>query len=208
MKALIYKDLTAGKSTYLLTLAVGLVIGAYGILKNYLAIIPALCIYMPIIINAISFGSESESEFSKFIFTSPISRRTYVKSKYFFPLIFSIIASLFSVFITYNLFKQIDLAFMISAMVFSLSFTLNSIQIPFIIKFGEDKGPIITVLSYFLLFMGSSAVGEFGNNIINNLKDYSKIEYIVIALIILLIGFVISYLSIRISEVIIKKKEF
>ena len=56
MKALLYKDLVSGKSTYLLALVIVLVIAVYLTFNEAMVIIPFLFAFMPMVLNTISFA--------------------------------------------------------------------------------------------------------------------------------------------------------
>lgn len=208
MRALLYKDFTSAKVSYLLGFLIMLIIGVYAVSRQAYIIIPLLFLYMPIIMNAISFGVDAQVDFPVFVFTSPISRQMYVVSKYIFSIVLAILSFL-SCLIVFRLENyDIGLSLIIAALCFGLPIIFSSIQIPFFFKYGVEKGKIIMVAAYFLLFFLSSFLGEYKESVIIKIQEVSQSQpYLIFAFI---IGFtlVILCLSIRAGIQILNKKEF
>ncbi len=208
MKALLYKDFVSSKSSLLLSLAIMLVIAIASIYQGMIFVIPFLFIYIPIILNATSFGNETQSNFPKFLFVTPITRKEYVKSKYMIAIIFSVLAFFSSSIIFYLEFNKLNLSLLIGIVTFAIPLLFSCIQVPFIIKFGEEKARIIFVITYFMIFGLSSYLSDKIVKIINFIQEINILNsYLVIGLV-----FVISIIALLISQnigvEIVKRKEY
>lgn len=208
MKALLYKDFVCAKSTYLLASIMMIVMAGYAVSQGEIITIPFLFVIMPIILNSISFGIEVQSNFPKFVFTTPISRKTYVKSKYSFALIFATVAFVSSLLIFNLEHENLDFASIIGAISFAIPIIFSSIQIPLILKLGLEKGKIVMVITYAILFTTISLLGEYFDYIMVIVQKISQLNSYLIAGLILGITALILAISQKIGLAIIMGKEY
>jgi len=208
MKALFYKDFVSAKSTYLLSLAIMVVIAGSAVYRDKIILIPFMFVIMPMILNAISFGNEVQSNFPKFAFTTPISRKTYVKSKYGFAIIFGIVAFAFSLIIFYLEHENLDFALIMGVISFAIPIIFSAVQMPFILKFGLEKGRIIMVATYALLFITMSLLGEYLDGIMGLVQKISQLNSYIVSGFIFAIAVLILVISKNIGVAIIKAKEY
>lgn len=209
MKALVIKDLAMMKKPLLFTAFLCLVIGSYGISENYLQIIPAMCAMMPLMISSISFGYDVQSHFEQYAFSMPIKKLDYVLSKYIYAMLFG----LFGAAITGGVLclrheMQGQLILLIASFSLSIPLLLSAVQLPFVFKFGAEKGRLIMVLTYFLIFGSVNFLKEYFNQLVAWVSPLFKGPMSVLSIGILLISFTILYLSILLSTRIMKSKEY
>ncbi len=209
MKALIYKDLANLKRSQILSFLISLVTIGYGIYSKAFLITPMLCVMLPLILNSSSFAYDAAAKFENLAFSMPIKRRDYVFSKLFFPVIFGIIGAAFVGCFLIVQGKLLPITVGGIALITMLvAVLISSIQLPFLIKFGAEKGKIIMVVTYFIIFAGTSFlkellpdIGKFFEKIAES--SLSKIILLVIVATILLI-----LIAIVASIKIINKKEY
>lgn len=208
MKALLYKDFVASKSTYLGSILVALPLATYGLIRGVFLFLPLLCLYLPIILNAASFGSEAQCNFFKFAFTTPLSRKRYVRSKYLHPLFFSFLAFILTFIYLAVKGEAMRLALLVSAVALVLPLLFASLQLPFIFKFGADKSQLIMLATFMVLFVGTSYLGSnfealySVTAVLRHLNPY----LLVAGLIVLMLS--ILGLSLAVSQKIIAGKEY
>lgn len=206
MTALILKDIATLKKSLLLTIPICILLFIYGIYENTIIIIPMICVMMPLILTSISFGYDARAKFEQFAFSMPIKKSSYVFSKLFFALSFGLLGAI-SILILLIIKNQmpIDRIIIISILPLILSLLIASIQLPFVIKYGEEKGRLIMVITYFAIFAISSLLKEkyFSFVKILDLLNSYSLQIIFILLILIIIGLAINF-SIRIME----KKEY
>lgn len=208
MKALLYKDFMTSKRTYLIAVALLIVLGIVGIVNHFVIIIPLMFSFMSIILNSISFGNEKQSEFPKFVFTSPISRNSYVRSKYVLSVISGIVAFILSLIIVYIEYDNIGLSLVIASATLLIPILFTAIQVPFFLKFGEEKGRILMVLIYFALPLATSLLkGKLGDLMDKILNLSQSVPYIIFG-VVLLITIAILVISQFIGIKIAKKLEY
>lgn len=206
MKALVLKDIAAGKRFLALTLLISLGICAYGIYEKAILMIPALCGIIPMMI---SYGYDTRSNFEQLAFSMPIKRSSYVLSRLFFPVLFGMIGGIsFFIVMTIEEIFPTNIRILISVLSLLFIVLISTIQMPFIFKFGEEKGRLTMVITYFLIFGLFSQfeglftkVGEF----FNQLSDYSASTIGLVTIIGLL---AIILISIRVSIRLLEKKEY
>ncbi|NMA12876.1 MAG: ABC-2 transporter permease [Chloroflexi bacterium] len=208
MKALLYKDFVSGKSTYLLVLVTMVALLAYVTYHGVMIIIPFLFVFMPVILNSISFGNEVKSNFPKFAFITPISRKVYVASKYVLTTLFAALALISGIVHFYHEYKNWDLALMVGVVSFAVTIIFSSIQIPFILKFDDEKVGIAIVATNFIIFVLSRFLGRLVGGLVNLVQTVSQFHTYLIAGGICVITILILTLSQNIGVVITKGKEY
>lgn len=208
MKALLYKDVVSSKSTYLLLLLmVGVIVGV-AITQGAMIIIPFIFAYIPMILGAISFGYESQSEFPKFLFTTPISRTTYVKSKYCFSVLFGMMAFVSGLAVFSMEYGSLDFALIMAATSFAVPIMFMALQIPFVFEYGVEKEGIIMVATYAVLFITIRLVGKHLNRVMNLVQSMNRINSYLISAVIIAGAICLLLISLHISCVIVKRKEY
>ncbi|MDY6065532.1 MAG: ABC-2 transporter permease [Finegoldia sp.] len=208
MKALLYKDITSAKSTYLLALLVGLAVCAYGVYSDFLIIIPLVIVFMSILMSTISFSIDEQAGSYKFIFTTPISRESFVMSKYVLTLVLAILAGLLSLAIFGFDKETLGLNLILAALVYAIPIAFISIEVPFFLKYGAEKGRILVVVVYFLLFAIPNYLGAKMPDIIGKIQSLSKSQPYLIALFIFILANLILFISSRVGCKIIKDKDY
>lgn len=209
MTALILKDIATLKKTLLLTIAICIVLAVYGIYKNAIFMIPLICVMIPLILTAIAFGYDTKSKFEQFAFSMPIKKSSYVFSKLFFAFAFGLIGSvcLFILLVVQDK-MSIDNIVLISLITLVASVLMSAIQLPFILKYGAEKGRLIMVITYFAIFALSTFLKEKSYLLTKMLEFFGKYSMSMILIGIALIGFIIIGIAIKLSIVIMTKKEY
>ncbi len=208
MKALLYKDFVSSKSSYLLALAVMVIVSTIALVKEMVIMIPFLLVYMSFILTAISIENERESDFPKFAFTSPIPRETYVKSKYVISILCAIIAFAASMPVYYSEFEKWDVTILLGAISFAIPILLSGFQIPFTLRFGAEMGRVVMIATYFILFAGTSTLGEYLNELKMSIQKMSQSSYYLLAGLVLIATIVLLLISQRIAIAVTKHKEY
>lgn len=167
-----------------------------------------------------SLSSISYDEFDNgnaFLFSLPITRKDYVLEKYIFGLISGIMFLLLGTVISLVVigitktgsFNEI---FLTAGSLFPTILLILSIMLPFILKFGGEKGriAIIGVMGFIfviglLLIKTTEYLGIDLYVLINKLPKFEPLVYIILFLLLSVVILGISYL---ISLTILKKKEF
>ena len=206
MKALIYKDLATLKKTLIPCIIISFVVIIY---SNAFLIAPMLCVMLPLVLNSSSFAYDAAAKFENLAFSMPIARKDYVFSKLLFPTIFGIFGGLF---VCATLYIQDRFTgptiITISLIVFAMAILIPSIQLPVLIKFGAEKGRIIMVITYALVFAGSSVLKEYIPGISRFFSEISRGSLLKLTLIVLGISVLLICLTVFISIKIVKEKEY
>ncbi|MDO5725233.1 MAG: ABC-2 transporter permease [Tissierellia bacterium] len=166
---------------------------------------------MPIIVLILMvtiIGSDLETEFEKFLFSTPISKFEYAGSKFILTWIFAVFGVIFGImiFLMNKFYALLEISHIIAAM-FVLPILMLSILIPLFYKFGIQKARIIMFGTYILLFGSLSFISNMGNNDIFTeiLIKYGQIK---ISLFLIIITMLISLVSLFITTKILKSKEY
>ena len=209
MTALILKDIATLKKTLLLTIAICIALAVYGIYENVIFMIPLICAMIPLILTAIAFGYDTKSKFEQFAFSMPIKKSSYVLSKLFFAVTFGLIGSigLFILLIVQNK-MLIGNIVLISFITLVASVLMSAIQLPFILKYGAEKGRLIMIITYFAIFALSTFLKEKSYSLTKMIGLFSKYSMSMILIGIALMGLIIIGIAINLSIVIMTKKEY
>ncbi|MDO5734771.1 MAG: ABC-2 transporter permease [Eubacteriales bacterium] len=209
MKALILKDIASLKKTLFLTIPICLAIAAYGIYENALFMIPLICAMIPLILTSIAAGFDLKSNFEQFAFSMPIKKSSYVLSKLFFAFSFGLFGAI-SFFVLLSLKNQSSLENMllIALVTLLLSVLISAIQLPFILKYGAEKGRLIMVITYFLIFALSTLLKEKSAFLSKLMELSTKYSLLMILAGVGLISLLLIGIAIKSSIVIMEKKEF
>ncbi len=209
MIALILKDIVTLKKTLLLTVTISIAIALYGIYENALFMVPLICAMIPLILNAIAFGYDTKSNFEQFVFSMPIKKSSYVLSKLFFAFAFGLIGSIciFVLLMIKNQMSLDNIAFM-TLITLAASILISAIQLPFILKYGAEKGRLIMVITYFLIFGLSTLLKTKSDFLAKLMKNFSMYSMSMICLGILAVSILIIGVAVKSSIMIMEKKEY
>lgn len=176
--------------------------------------------FISFITSLFTISTISYDEFDNgnaFLFSLPITRKDYVLEKYIFGLISGIMFLLLGTVISLVVigitktgsFNEI---FLTAGSLFPTILLILSIMLPFILKFGGEKGriAIIGVMGFIfviglLLIKTTEYLGIDLYVLINKLPKFEPLVYIILFLLLSVVILGISYL---ISLTILKKKEF
>lgn len=209
MTALILKDIATLKKTLLLTITICISLAIYGIYENAIFMIPLICAMIPLILTAISFGYDTKSNFEQYAFSMPIKKSSYVLSKLFFAFTFGLIGSIcIFILLTIQNIMTIEYIVFISIITLIASILMSAIQLPFILKYGAEKGRLIMVITYFAIFALSTFLKEKSDLITKLTELFNKSSMSIICIGIVLIGLFIIGLSVKSSIIIMEKKEY
>ncbi|WBB38621.1 ABC-2 transporter permease [Parvimonas micra] len=209
MTALILKDIATLKKTLLLTITICVALAIYGIYENAIFMIPLICAMIPLILTAISFGYDTKSNFEQYAFSMPIKKSSYVLSKLFFAFAFGLIGSIcIFILLTIQSIMTIEYIVFISIITLIASILMSAIQLPFILKYGAEKGRLIMVITYFAIFALSTFLKEKSDLITKLAELFNKSSMSMIFIGTVLIGLIIIGLAIKSSIIIMEKKEY
>lgn len=176
--------------------------------------------FLPFVFSLFTISTISYDEFDNgnaFLFTLPVTRAGYTIEKYCLALLLGGCAWIFATLlaIVFDLPKgtaTLSEIFMAAAMILPAVIVIQSIMIPFQLKFGSEKGRLALIGTFGLisvigivLLKGLEMLGIDIADIINNLPIVSMGIMIAIMLI---VSVIILLLSIKISISIMKHKEF
>lgn len=209
MTALILKDIATLKKTLLLTIPICIALAVYGIYKNAIFMIPLICAMIPLILTTIAFGYDAKSKFEQFAFSMPIKKSSYVFSKLFFAFAFGLIGSVcLFILLVFQDKMSIDNIFLISLITLVASVLMSAIQLPFILKYGAEKGRLIMVITYFAILALSTFLKEKSYLLMKMLEFSGRYSMSMILIGIALIGLIMIGIAINLSIVIMTKKEY
>ena len=209
MTALILKDIATLKKTLLSTIALCIALVVYGVYGNEIFMIPLICTMIPLILTAVAFGYDTKSKFEQFAFSMPIKKSSFVLSKLFFAFVFGLFGSV-CLFVQLIIKSEmlIDNIIFISLITLVASVLISAIQLPFILKYGAEKGRMIMVLTYFTVFALSSFFKAKSDLMTNVVEFFLRNSRVMIFLGIVFVSIVIIGIAIKISILIMEKKEY
>ncbi|KJU93895.1 ABC-2 transporter permease [Streptococcus infantis] len=209
MTALILKDIATLKKTLLLSITLCIALVVYGVYENEIFMIPLICTTIPLILTAIAFGYDTKSKFEQFAFSMPIKKSSFVLSKLFFAFVFGLFGSV-CLFLQLVIKSEmaIDNIIFISLITLVASILISAIQLPFILKYGAEKGRLIMVLTYFIVFSLSSLLKAKSDLLTNVVEFFLNNSRVMIFLGIVFVSIVIIGMAIKISILIMEKKEY
>ena len=209
MTALILKDIATLKKTLLLSITLCIALVVYGVYENEIFMIPLICTMIPLILTAIAFGYDTKSKFEQFAFSMPIKKSSFVLSKLFFAFVFGLFGSVcLFVQLVIKSEMSIDNIIFISLITLVASILISAIQLPFILKYGAEKGRLIMVLTYFIIFALSSLLKAKSDLLTNVVEFFLNNSRVMIYLGIVFVSIVIIGIAIKISILIMEKKEY
>lgn len=213
MKGLLIKDfklMQMQKRFFLLILLVGVVItfSSYDVAftTGFMAFVSSL----------FSISSISYDEFDNgnaFLFSLPISRRTYAVEKYIFGAILGCCAWMLAVILTtlVGFFKGIypDTEMWLSAaFILAIMFMILALMLPFQLKFGGERGRIALIVCLVLVSVLGTLAELIGIDLATILDTMPTVHAGILAAILLIVSLLLLGLSCLISIGIMQKKEF
>lgn len=176
-----------------------------------------LVIYTTILGAILSIGTLSYDEFDNgfpFLFTLPVTRKTYVREKYLFSIIGCIVSMLagFVLSIILSLVKGVELDILATgAGALAAGIVMISLMIPLRLKYGSEKSRIALFVVYaiiaLVLFAGNSILGFLGIKE-SVMQTVIQAKPAVIITFFAILGILIFIVSERISESVMEKKEY
>ena len=102
----------------------------------------------------------------------------------------------------------IDSIIFISLITLVASILISAIQLPFILKYGAEKGRLIMVITYFTVFALSSFFKAKSDFLTNVVEFFLKNSRLMILIGMVFVSIVIIGIAIKISILIMEKKEY
>lgn len=177
--------------------------------------------YLTFLCCFVSLSTISYDEFDNgyaFLFTLPVGRRTYATEKYVFSIILGVIAWLIGVLtsIPFQMYQNADFVLkegLIEAVILlPCLFVMLSVMIPFLLKFGGEKGRTAMLVVVGIAFVVGFALVKLVeilhidvNKILSSLPVMNMGTIVVAAFV---ASFVVLLVSVVISVRIMEKKEF
>ncbi len=204
-KALFYKDLLLmkyqGKSLIILLI----IFSGISILgKDYTLLLMFINI-LPVTVVLSTIGGDDIAKFYPFAFSTPITRKALVQSKFIIQGFVLLISSVLSFVITNLLIKGTfgQMAALIGIPII-VSILTNALMIPLVYKFGITQGRYILMV----LFFGFLSVGSYAFSSIPNTEFFNNLPIGLISAIVILISVIIIWMSYKVSVKIMENKEF
>lgn len=213
MKGLLIKDfklMKMQKRFFLLILLVGVVItfSSYDVAftTGFMAFVSSL----------FSISSISYDEFDNgnaFLFSLPISRRTYAVEKYIFGAILGCFAWVLAMIIAISVgfLKGIHPnaeTWFSAFLILSMMFVILALMLPFQLKFGGERGRIVLALMLVIGGLALNGLELIGIDLLAMLDAMPAVNAGIMSLITLLIALLLLGVSCLISIGIVQKKEF
>lgn len=171
---------------------------------------------MAFVSSLFSISSISYDEFDNgnaFLFSLPISRRTYAVEKYIFGAILGCCAWMLAVILTtlVGFFKGIypDTEMWLSAaFILAIMFMILALMLPFQLKFGGERGRIALIVCLVLVSVLGTLAELIGIDLVTILDTMPTVHAGILAAILLIVALLLLGLSCLISIGIVQKKEF
>ena len=219
MKGLLIKDfklLKVQKNFFLIILCIAIGIEIFTNSTSSSFIIG----FLSFVATLFTLSSISYDEFDNgnaFLFSLPITRKSYVIEKYGFGMIlgssfwaFGTLIVIFKEVITH---KYVSIDTVIAAfIILPIVFAVLAVMLPFQLKFGGEKGRIAIICTLVIVFLIGIVITKVANAFNINLSflfhEIATLNSIILILVIIGITFFMLFVSYRISLSIMKKKEF
>lgn len=209
MTALILKDIASLKKSLFLAIAICAGITGYGIYEKTIFMIPFAFVMVPLILTAIAFGYDTRAKFEQFLFSMPVRKRSYVLSKLFFAVAFGLAGSICVGFCSRIWGKMpMDKVVLISLLTLVASMLISAIQLPFIFKYGAEKGRLIMLITYFVVFAASAFLKEKASLLGKIMEVFRENSLTAVCGVISLAGLILVGIAVEVSVLIMKKKEY
>lgn len=219
MKGLLIKDfklLKVQKNFFLLILCIAIGIEIFTNSTSSSFIIG----FLSFVATLFTLSSISYDEFDNgnaFLFSLPITRKSYVIEKYGFGMIlgssfwaFGTLIVILKEVITH---KYVSIDTVIAAfIILPIVFAVLAVMLPFQLKFGGEKGRIAIICTLVIVFLIGIVITKVADAFNINLSflfhETATLNSIILILVIIGITFFMLFVSYRISLSIMKKKEF
>ena len=160
--------------------------------------------------------NDERTGFNKYLMANCATKRQYITAKYATNMLIVFSAICYYVFIFFingivknNLEENSTLLLLFLMIMFLAETSLISIEIPVTLKYGSSKSRIILVVLYALIgAVGGGVLG--GRNIVesNFITKISNVNVVLMFLICILISLVLQFISMKISQLIVIKKDY
>ena len=209
MMALILKDFATLKRSLIITGIICIGLSIYGIYSHSVLMVPLICTMTPVLLGGISFGYDTKCNFERFAFSLPIKKSSYVYSKLFIAFVFGILCFLFMfVFMSLNTDFTISMIFTLSLICLLACILISAIQLPFVLKYGAEKGRLIMVITYFAIFGICSYLGNQIDFLADIQRKLVNTSLPILCVAILFVGMLMIGICIKISITIMENKEY
>lgn len=210
MIALLYKDFINLKKALLFILGFCVFFSCVAVYENKPQVIPAVFLFIPVIVMSMTFGYDMRSNTEKYIIPAPVSKTKIVLSRYCLLWITAAVSVVVSL-IIYSFAKIENISipwFIVVPIMILLPTCISIFQIPLMYAFGREMGQIIFVAFYMLVFLGISQLGTQAKKLGEIVEKISSLNVTLIAVILFGIAVVLNVLSFLVSAAIYKRKEF
>lgn len=210
MIALLYKDFINLKKALLFILGFCVFFSCVAVYENKPQVIPAVFLFIPVIVMSMTFGYDMRSNTEKYIIPAPVSKTKIVLSRYCLLWITAAVSVVVSL-IIYSFAKIENISipwFIVVPIMILLPTCISIFQIPLMYAFGREMGQIIFVAFYMLVFLGISQLGTQAKKLGEIVEKISSLNVTLIAVILFGIAVVFNVLSFLVSAAIYKRKEF
>lgn len=160
--------------------------------------------------------NDERTGFNKYLISNCTTKKRYVFGKYVTNMFMVFAAIFYYVFIFLingivknNFTEKLPLLFFFLAIMFLFEISLVSIEIPVTLKYGSSKSRIILVVLYALIGAvggGTLAGGKIMES--NFITNISNVNTVLVFLICILISLVLQFVSMKISQRIVIKKDY
>lgn len=198
MKGLIYKDLMQLKTqkTGLLFVLFLSIVFSFTFLKE--GAVVSFCLFVMLINVTSTITMDEYNNFLGYLLSLPVSRNDYVKSKYVFAiLLFAstwFLGSLLSLLTDFILTKQLHFEIMSSTVMMPLMvMVIFAISLPFLLKFGGEKGRLIMSGVIGLIFGVSVYFMQFGEGLFQTISNASLTSILALMIVIVAVISLVSY---------------
>ena len=198
MKGLIYKDLMQLKTqkTGLLFVLFLSIVFSFTFLKE--GAVVSFCLFVMLINVTSTITMDEYNNFLGYLLSLPVSRHDYVKSKYVFAILLFgstwFLGSLLSLLTDYILTKQLHIEIMSSTVMMPLMvMVIFAISLPFLLKFGGEKGRLIMSGVIGLVFGVSVYFMQFGEVLFQTISNASLTSILALTIVIVAVITLVSY---------------
>lgn len=219
MKSLLVKDLElvlAQKKYFVFVLLMGIILNFSSdanFVQGYLTMLCGIFITTTVAYDELDNGLG-------FLLLLPIQRSDYVKEKYLFGVVTTFCGSLIGILLgisnhwIHGSQTKISDVLLISVFLFSAGIAIIAFMLPFILKFGQEKGMYIFfgfsvgIFGIGYLFKDTILIKDTIPNMLSGIVSFlNNMNIVLISLIVLVVVFFLYLISCGISMAIMKKKE-
>ncbi|HIW21540.1 MAG TPA: ABC-2 transporter permease [Candidatus Dorea intestinavium] len=217
MKGLVIKDfnlIKLQKKFFIVNIAIAI---AISLMNNDPVFILGYQTFVMSMFTLSTITYDESNNGNAFLFTLPISRNDYVREKYAFSLLvgsgFWLLSLVMAVIINNikGAMPMVELL-MTAFLIFPIMVILYAVMIPFQLKFGAEKGRMAIVgavgILFITIFLLIKIITAFGVNIKNVFNNILLLKTTVLITTVILVSFVLLFISMKISVLIMINKEF